>query len=100
MSKLDIAYSGFRSGMYAVVLYVDKEKIYYHFASMEQARRAILKVSNLRSIEEIHKALKKLSGDDYFWPSEEASRNWESWKKSMGTQSSSSSSSDQSNSSE
>ncbi len=92
MPKLDVGYSSLRSGVFAVILHTAKERVYFHFGTSEQAQKAILKVEHCRTTEEIKDALKKLSGGDYFCPSEESARNWESWSQlrsqSRGTHSS------------
>lgn len=86
---MDIAFSPHRTGTYAVVLYSPTEKVYFHFGTKEQARKAILKVESLKLTTEIKSALKKLSGEDYYCPSEESTRRWDSWEsQSKGTHSS------------
>ena len=93
MPKINVGFSPFRSGVYAAVLHTPAERVYFHFGTTEQANKAILKVEHLQTTEEIKSALKRLSGEDYFCPSEESQRNWESWRQSNGIHSSSSQSS-------
>ena len=84
MPRLDISTSPYRLNVLAVVLYKSDEKVYYHFNGREQAMKAMIKVERLRKEEEIHQALIKICGEDYYSPLEEAS-------KSRGIHSSSSS---------
>jgi hypothetical protein len=84
MPKMDITFGVGRLGVFSVALYTFKEKEYFHFPSREQAMGAISKVEKNKTIEELRAALKKLCGEDYYSPAEEAS-------KSRGIHSSSSS---------
>jgi hypothetical protein len=71
MYKLDISFSPFRLGVFAVCMRQPSRRDYFHFASREQAMNALKKASRHKTVGQIFQSLKLLSGDDYFFPSEE-----------------------------
>ena len=85
--KFDIVCGPFRYGTFAVKFKSAKGSHYYHFATIEQVKKAIDKVSRNdehKTDEDVHQHFLALSGNDYY------SSMYESWLYSKGTHSSSS----------
>lgn len=72
MPRMDLTFGVGRLGVYSIALYTAEGKEYFHFPTREQAMMAMTKAQKNKTIENLKLSLKKLCGEDYYSPAEEA----------------------------